>query len=184
MVASCKPKSRQSVFFPVAPVNVNAVARCCSTPGICNPRCGPLRCFVRPSWYYSWSWNGVSTELYSSIFRPTDFTIICHVAFALDQRFAALGVHEKRPVTFFNYLGTIYHEANINFHAICKCHAIECYAIAQINLFMVYKYFFAIDMRGLQRLCCVKLSEQFVKTWQAVDRANWVLLILNWFAIH
>jgi len=105
-------------------------------------------------------------------------------AVALDQRFAALGVHEKRPVTFFNYLGTIYHEANINFHAICKCHAIECYAIAQINLFMVYKYFFAIDMRGLQRLCCVKLSEQFVKTWQAVDRANWALLILNWFAIH
>jgi len=33
-------------------------------------------CLVRSAWYISWSWNGISNEFYSSIFRATHLTII------------------------------------------------------------------------------------------------------------
>jgi len=32
--------------------------------------CSPPRCLVQPAWFYSWSWNGISNELYSSFFVP------------------------------------------------------------------------------------------------------------------
>jgi len=53
-------------------------------------------------------------------------------AFVLDQMFAALKVHEQRTVTFFIFLGTIDHEANMNIRAICNC-----YDTAQIKLFVM-----------------------------------------------
>jgi len=123
--------------------------------------------FLILKWYFKWI-TFLNFSCYSFHNHPQ--------AFALDQRFAALEVHEQRTVTFFNYLATTDHKANINFRTICNF-----YATAQTKLFMMQN-FFVIEMRGLQRLCCVKLFEQFVKTWQVVVYANWELLdlILAW----
>jgi len=39
----------------------------CAPKQTCATR-GPPSCLVRPAWFYSWSWNGISNALYSSIF--------------------------------------------------------------------------------------------------------------------
>ena len=45
-------------------------------PDMCNLQ--PAALLVQPAWFCSWSWNGISNELHSSIFRATNFTIIYH----------------------------------------------------------------------------------------------------------
>ena len=91
--------------------------------------CGLPRCLVRPAWYCSQSWNGISKSI-------KFFTFSCHSFHnhLLTTSFGALSevVHEQRPVTFFYYLRTTDHEANTNFRAICNC-----YDTAQIKLFMM-----------------------------------------------
>jgi len=57
---------------------------------------------------------------------------------------------------------------------ICYASAIcNCYATAQVKLCVMSKFLFVIHMRGSQRLCCMNLFEQIVRTRQAVVRANW-----------
>jgi len=80
--------------------------------------------FMILKWYFKWI--TFLTFLYYSFHNHLP------QAFALDQRFAALEVHEKKTVTFFNYLGTIDHKANTNICNICNC-----YATAQIKVYVM-----------------------------------------------
>ena len=91
------------------------------------------RAAVRPAWLFGAGWF---CWYFKSIIFLNFWCYSFHnhlpQAFALDQRFAALEIHEQRTVTCFNYLGTIDHKANINIRAICNC-----YATAQIKLFVM-----------------------------------------------
>jgi len=99
---------------------------------MCNQRAA---LFMILKWYFKWII--LLTFLCNSLHNHLPQT------FALDQRFTALEVHERRPVTFLNCLRAIDHEVNTNFHTICNC-----YATVQVMLFVMVKI-----VQGLQRLC-------------------------------
>jgi len=119
-----------------------------SRTDMCNPRPAALFGAARVVFFMILKWY--FKRIFFLNFSCYSFRNHLLQAFALDLRFAVLEVHEQRTVPYCNYLGTVDHEANINFRAICNC-----YATAQIKLFVIH-------MRGLQRLCCLKLFEQFV----------------------